>query len=152
MESNSILNSEHSEKKVSGTPAKRKGVLRWLILVLVLGGAVYGYLWLRGKPAVDAANASDKGSDNSASAGPVPSVSAMATRLTDMPLYLRGLGSVTAYNTVTVRSQVDGELVKVNFAEGQTVRQGDVLAEVDRRPYEIQLQQGEAQLGQAKGN
>lgn len=152
MESNPILNSEHSNKKVSGTPAKRKGSLRWLVLVLALGAGIYGYLWLRGKPAVDAANASDKGSDNSTPAGPPPSVSAMAARETDMPIYLRGLGSVTAYNTVTVRSQVDGELGKVNFAEGQMVRQGDVLAEVDRRPFEIQLQQGEAQLNQAKGN
>jgi len=63
-----------------------------------------------------------------------------------MELYLNGLGTVTAFNTVTVRSRVEGELVKVAFTEGQLIAAGDLLAEIDQRFYEVQLRQAEAQL------
>jgi multidrug efflux system membrane fusion protein len=62
----------------------------------------------------------------------------------DMPLTLDGLGTVTAYKTVTVRSQVDGRLMSVNFREGQKVKQGDLLAVIDARNYAILLRQAEA--------
>lgn len=63
-----------------------------------------------------------------------------------MDLYLNGLGTVTAFKTVTLRSRVDGELVKVAFSEGQMVREGDLLAEIDPRPFEAQLAQAEGTL------
>jgi multidrug efflux system membrane fusion protein len=62
----------------------------------------------------------------------------------DMPVYLKGLGTVTPYYMVTVHSRVDGELVKVNFSEGQDVKAGDLLAVIDPRPFEAQLHQAEA--------
>lgn len=75
----------------------------------------------------------------------IPVVAAMARR-GPFPIYLTGLGSVTAFNTVTVRTRVDGQLVRIAFQEGQMVRQGDVLGEIDPRPFQVQLAQAEGQM------
>ncbi|MGJ0431213.1 MdtA/MuxA family multidrug efflux RND transporter periplasmic adaptor subunit [Methylobacter sp.] len=73
-------------------------------------------------------------------------VVAEPARQGDFPIYLNGLGTVTALNTATIRSRVDGELIRVAFQEGQVVRQGDLLAEIDPRPFQAQLMQAEGQL------
>ena len=64
----------------------------------------------------------------------------------DMPVYLTGLGSATAYNTVSVKSRVDGQLIQINFKEGQQVSKGELLILIDPRPYEVQLASAQAQL------
>jgi len=64
----------------------------------------------------------------------------------DLPVLLNGLGSVEAYNTVAVKTRIDGQLVRVNFREGQEVKEGELLAEIDPRPYQVQLSQAEATL------
>jgi multidrug efflux system membrane fusion protein len=80
-----------------------------------------------------------------AQARPVPVVATTVSRR-DVPVYLEGLGNVIAYKTVMVKTQVDGVLEQVLFREGQAVRRGDVLAQVDPRPFQIQLKQGEGAL------
>src|SRR6201981_2265327 len=73
----------------------------------------------------------------------VPVVSATVHQ-GDVPIYLRGVGTVIAYNNVIVRSQITGQIVKIAFTQGQTVHQGDLLAEIDPRPYQAQLDQATA--------
>jgi membrane fusion protein, multidrug efflux system len=79
---------------------------------------------------------------------PAIPVDAVAARRADVPVYLRGLGTVQAYNTVTVHSRVDGELVKIAFTEGQDVKAGDVLAQIDPRPLQAALDETTAKLAQ----
>jgi multidrug efflux system membrane fusion protein len=73
-------------------------------------------------------------------------VAAAAAKRGDLNRYLTAIGSVAAFNTVTVKTRVDGQIVNVAFKEGQTVHQGDLLVEIDPRPYQAQLSQAEGQL------
>ena len=86
----------------------------------------------------------DKQAAASAARGVPVGVSTAVQR--DMPVYLSGLGAVTAFNTVSVKSRVDGELVQVNFREGQQVKKGDLLVLIDPRPFEVALSQAQAAL------
>jgi multidrug efflux system membrane fusion protein len=88
----------------------------------------------------------------------VPVVAATITAK-DVPIYLRGIGTVIAYNTDVVRSQIQGQLIKITFTEGQTVKAGDLLAQIDPRPYQAQIEQftanrdrDQAQLMNAEAN
>jgi membrane fusion protein, multidrug efflux system len=113
---------------------------RWILpaaAVLAIGAGLFGWQSFGSTPATPRA----------AAAPAVPVDVAVAVR-EDVPLYLTGLGTVQAFNTVTVHVRVDGELQKVSFTEGQVVKAGDVLAEIDPRPFQAALDGAEAKKAQ----
>ncbi|MGZ4824442.1 MAG: biotin/lipoyl-binding protein, partial [Terriglobales bacterium] len=73
-------------------------------------------------------------------------VLAEAAAQRDVPVYLRGLGSVLAFNTVTIRTRVDGQITKISFREGDEVKQGELLVQIDPRPFDVMLHTAEANL------
>src|SRR5207249_4460668 len=95
-------------------------------------------------PSPTAAAGATKGGPRGAG-GPTPVVAASAAS-SDVDVIVNGLGTVTPLRTVTVRSRVDGELVRVLFEEGQLVKAGQLLAEIDPRPFQVQLAQAQGQL------
>ena len=113
-------------------PSTTKLVTIIAVLAVVAGGAVAVT-----RPSVFRSTAAPP-----APAEPPPiGIVAAAVQSHDVPIYLRGVGTVIAYNNVLVRSQITGELVKISFHQGQQVKKGDVLAVIDPRPYQAQLDQ-----------
>src|SRR5205807_6784484 len=118
---------------------RRKIVIPAALLIAVL--AVGGVLAVTHKLPFE-----QPASAGAASAPPPVTVVAGAVAQHDVPIYLTGVGTVIAYNTVVVRSQIQGQIVSINFTEGQAVRTGDLLAQIDPRPYQAQLDQFTANL------
>ena len=116
---------------------------RWVGVGLVVAGVAVA-AWLVHLRSVKGTAGGALGGDARAPR-PVPVISATAVRR-DVPVWLEGLGTVTANKTVTVKTQVDGVLVSVPFREGQIVKSGDLLAQVDPRPFQIQLQNAQGAL------
>lgn len=113
-----------------------------ILLVAVGAGWVYrGAWWPKVAPYIGL----DRKAPVKPPKPPVPVVTVVVQKK-DMDVFINGLGTVTAFKTVTMRSRVEGELVKVAFIEGQMVKEGELLAEIDRRPFDVQLQQAEGQL------
>lgn len=117
--------------------------LTWLWLLILAALLYVGYRYFQQYQEKQRAALTTQ----SARSGPrtVP-IAAVPARVGDLPVYLRGLGTVTAYNTVTVKSRVDGQLIAIHFQEGQFVKAGDLLAEIDPRPFQVQLDQAKGQL------
>jgi multidrug efflux system membrane fusion protein len=119
---------------------------RWRLPAIVLGALGLlglGYLLLR-----PGTKGSTKGPDGPG--GKAITVAVATARKGDLEVTLTGLGTVTAMNTVVVKSRVDGQLLRVDFREGQFVKQGELLAEIDPRPFQVQLMQAEGQLAKDK--
>src|SRR5258707_70269 len=109
---------------------------RWWVWVLLLVIVVGGYWYYRGRTSqADAAAAGGKGPGGAMGApGSFVVPGGVATaRKGDLPVFLNGLGNVTGFNTVTVRSRVDGQIVKINLLEGQKGEAGQAVVEIDRR-------------------
>ena len=116
---------------------------RWwvgLLVLALLGMGAYVFVTHQG-----AAPSGPTARGQTAGPRPLP-VTAVPAKVGDLNVYLTGLGSVTPLNTITVKSRVDGELIEAPFREGQIVKAGDVLAEIDPRPFEVQLAQAEGQM------
>lgn len=119
-------------------------------LLIVLAITVAGFYFQHSSVALGAKfgadNGKGKGKRGHDDRDTPSAVSVETTSKADFPVYLSGLGTVTALRTVTVRPRVDGELVRISFNEGQMLKEGDLLAEIDPRPFQVQLQQAEGQL------
>ncbi len=119
------------------------GAKRWVVIAAAVAMLAAALVLLRTRSG--RATGSAAPSAEAARARVVPVLAATVTRR-DVPVQLDGLGSVVAYRTVAVKTQVDGRLDQVLFREGQAVRRGDVLAQIDPRPFQIQLHQAEGAL------
>jgi len=131
---------EHTGEEGPRSPKKQS----WVWILLILGLAVGGYFYYRSQTMAAPKVGAPAGGRN-ASLGPV-SVAVATALKQDIPYYLSGLGTVTPFNTVTVKSRVDGQLQKIHFTEGQFVHEGDLLAEIDPRPFQVALEQMQGQL------
>jgi len=129
--------------------SKKRGLI-WIVFMLLVAGVVSYAAWRASQTATaaqrqQAGGGGGGGRARRAGLGPTPVVVTKAAR-SSIPVYLNGLGNVTAYYTVTIKSRVDGQLMKVDFNEGDFVKAGDVLVEIDPRPFQVQLDVAEAAL------
>jgi membrane fusion protein, multidrug efflux system len=139
--------SAHSAPPASGgsiRPARRWRW--WLLLLLALAGVSYAAFGRMGKARAPSAEASP------VTPPPGIPVAAATARLGDLSRNLTALGTVTPFYTVTIKSRVDGQLMTVAFREGQIVHQGDLLIQIDPRPYQVQLELAQGQLARDEAN
>jgi multidrug efflux system membrane fusion protein len=136
---------ETSANSPSSAPKSRAWL--WILILAALVAGVWYYRSARAtSQAQDSASVVAKGRSGPTQGGFIVPVVVATAQRGDLPVYFNGLGTVTAFNTVTVRSRVDGQLINVSFTEGQFVHEGALLAEIDPRPFQVQLEQAQGQL------
>jgi multidrug efflux system membrane fusion protein len=119
----------------------------WLVLVVAVAAlGYYGWQRFHGNEQAAATANAQKSARNAVKVTIAP------VEKSDFPVYLTGLGTVQGFNTVLVRSRVDGQIDKIAFKEGQLVNQGDLLVEIDPRPYKAALDQAKAKKAQDEAN
>jgi multidrug efflux system membrane fusion protein len=142
------------ELRAPTTTVKAGGRL-WFILLFVIA-CIAGYaVWRTSRPAAaeraqnggtgQGRGSGGRGGRGGGALGQIPVVVANAAR-SSIPVYLNGLGNVSAFYTVTVKSRVDGQLMKIDFNEGDTVTAGQIIIEIDPRPFQVQLELAQATL------
>jgi membrane fusion protein, multidrug efflux system len=127
---------------------QKSRTIRWVLFIAVVAAGGY-FGWHRYH---DAEIARAEAAQKAAARQPAVPVSLTPVEKADFPVYLTGLGTVQAFNTVVVRTRVDGQIDKIAFQEGQTVSQGDLLAEIDPRPFQAVLDQAKAKKTQDEAN
>jgi multidrug efflux system membrane fusion protein len=149
---NALMAEHHTPRTIPGHPSSR-GLphhspppqkikwVRWIFLLVIAGVGVWAYF---SRPPQQAGPAAPK---PGAGAPPIPVISGEVARK-DIPIYLDGLGTVQAFNNVLVRSRVDGQIVKLIFTEGEDVKMGDTLLQIDPNPYKAALDQAIGKKGQ----
>ncbi len=115
----------------------------WVVIALIAGLLLY---FIFGRKSTQQGNPKQAAGAPGARGQAVTPVVASTAQKGDIPVYLTGLGAVTPVYTVSVKSRVDGQLMRILYREGQLVRQGQLLAEIDERPFQVQLTQAEGQL------
>ena len=120
----------------------------WVLLIAAVGAAGY-YGWQRYNGEHTTTATAQKQAGPSRPAVPVKTA---PVEKADFPVYLTGLGTVQGFNTVQVRTRVDGQILKIDFREGQFVKQGDTLVEIDPRPFQAALDQAKAKKAQDEAN
>jgi multidrug efflux system membrane fusion protein len=125
----------------------RSRKIGWVVLIVAVAAAGYlGWQRFRGDDQATAAANAQKSARNAVKVTIAP------VEKSDFPVYLTGLGTVQGFNTVLVRTRVDGQIDKIAFKEGQLVNQGDLLVEIDPRPYKAALDQAKAKKSQDEAN
>ncbi len=137
------LEPPRTAQKAEVRTQRRRRVWPWILLLAAAAGGTYLYPRMT-QSQQQTQEKGKKGGGKGGDGRAVPVVAAVARR-GDMPVYLNGLGSATALNTVAVRTRVDGHIVKIYYTEGQLVKEGDPLIEIDPRPFQVQKEQAEAQ-------
>jgi multidrug efflux system membrane fusion protein len=140
---------EHPGEQLPAPPKagkpKKRGLI-WVVFLLIIAGVAGYAVYHAGDPSTapkGGGGGGGFGGGRGASVGPIPVVVTKVTR-SSIPVYLNGLGNVSPYYTVTVKSRVDGQLMKVDFNEGDLVKEGQTLIEIDPRPFQIQVDMAEA--------
>ena len=142
-------------------PRRKRGWL-WLLLALLAAGAIHYFFFRKpavapeastGAPAGQAARGPGGGQGGAKRAGggpggprPTAPVVAATARTGDINVFLNGLGSAVPLNTVSVRARVDGQLMRIQFKEGQVVKAGELLAEIDPRAFQVLVTQADGQM------
>jgi multidrug efflux system membrane fusion protein len=141
--------------RVETAPRRRRSPFVWIVIVAAFVAAA-AFAWLKLQQVAPSTNPEES---SGRPAQPPQTVRVAPTTLGDMPLTIDALGTVTPFETVTIRTQIAGTLQNVGFTEGQIVKAGDFIAQIDPRPYEAALAQAQGQLakdqallGQAQGD
>jgi multidrug efflux system membrane fusion protein len=128
-------------------PKHHRSMLKWIVLIALLAGGIWGGAhWYRTSGTFASGPAPSTGKRGSGKGTDTTPVIATKARRGNIGVYFNGLGTVTPIYTVTVKSRVDGQLMDIHYREGDTVHQGDLLIQIDPRPFQVQLTQAEGQM------
>jgi len=142
-----VVPAQHLAAPPSSRKPKKRGLI-WVVFLLIVAGVAGYAVWRASHPAPVARGGGGGGGGfrgGGGQLGPVPVVVSKVGR-SSIPVYLNGLGNVTAFYTVSVKSRVDGQIMKLDFSEGDLVHEGQLLIEIDPRPYQVQLELAEGTL------